>query len=179
MSLVQAEQDILNRLQPLREVGLLLRSLPNRSSEQGRVVGNGVITLSWELDEPSQPQSTLSGTIQDSVTNWVIDGRITNLREASGVLAIRQALYTLTLGFRPSGCGALYARRFEFLERTDLYWRFEYRFACSTVLQGVAPIEPGTVGVNLREVFFDVPVMVDRWGINQGVGDLPVSPPLP
>ena len=70
----------------------MVRSLPNRSSEQGRVVGNGVITLSWELDEPSQPQSTLSGTIQDSVTNWVIDGRITNLREASGVLAIRQAL---------------------------------------------------------------------------------------
>lgn len=173
MNLVQAEQDILDRLEPLRTAGLLVRSLPNKSSEQGKVVGNGVLTLSWTSDEPSQPQSSLSGSFQDATVNWVIDGRITNLREASGILVVRQAIYDLTIGFRPKNCGPLYARRFEFVERTELYWRFEYRLACTTVLQGAVQPTPGDIGVKLREVFFDAPIISDQWSVNVGEGDLP------
>ena len=151
----------------------MVRALPNASNQQGKIQGNGVITLSWELDEP-EPPADAQIIFQNNVINWVIEGRITNLRDQSGILVIRDALYNLTVGFTPSGCGPLYARRFEFVERTELYWRFEYRFACNAVIQAVEETDPEVL---LKEVFFigcdETGGVSDQWMINTGEADYP------
>ena len=172
--LLKAEAEILNQLAPLRDAEIWVRGLPNRSNEQGKVIGHGVLTLSWEDDETSEPDS-MARITQDNVINWIIDGRVFNLKEGSAALfALRDALYSLTVGFRPSSCGPLYARSFSFEERAEQYWRFEYRFACESLIVGCYE-EPGdiadTVIANLREVFYDPVEIRDRWNVKTGFAD--------
>ncbi len=82
---------------------------------------------------------------------WVLDIRLRNLRDASGAWAIRKAIYNLLIGFQPPGCKKMYARKFEFVDRTDAVWVFEASFAVPTVLVEMA--EPAAEEVLLKDIF--------------------------
>ncbi|MBD2261370.1 Gp37 family protein [Pseudanabaena sp. FACHB-2040] len=176
MDLSPAEQSIKVRLAPLKQLGL--RTLPETAAEAGVVSGNGTLTLQWTSDEPGAATDTMS-RMQDCAVNWEIDGRVRGLRNPTqGLIKIRQLLYWLTIGFKPDGCGPLYATGFQFLERENNYWRFKYQMACKSKLIGLGMEEPGDLGVNLREIFFDAVELSDRYGISISEGDLPEPPPI-
>ncbi|HEY9737542.1 MAG TPA: Gp37 family protein [Trichocoleus sp.] len=176
MDLGPAEQSIKTRLAPLKALGL--RTLPETAAEQGVMSGNGTLSLMWMSDEPGGATDTMS-RMQDCVSNWEVDGRVKGLRNPEqGLLKIRQLLYYLTIGFKPDGCGPLYATGFQFLDRENNYWRFKYQMACKSKLIGLGMEEPGDLGVNVAEIFFEVPQITDQWGVSTSQGDLPLPPPI-
>ncbi|MDX2215518.1 MAG: Gp37 family protein [Oculatellaceae cyanobacterium bins.114] len=149
MGIAAIEQSIIERLAPLRNAGLLVRALPNKSGEVGKIEGNGAITLSWSVDE-SQPPGSMGFFTQDCLMQWVLDIRIRNLRDASGAWAIHDAIYGLLIGFQPAGCRKMYAQKFEFVDRTDAVWVFEATFIAPTTLMEQPTPDTGAL---LKDVF--------------------------
>ncbi|WP_088893202.1 Gp37 family protein [Leptolyngbya ohadii] len=150
MDVAAIEQALIDRLSPLRQAGLLVRALPNQSGETGKIEGNGAITLSWALDEATAP-SSMGFFTQDCLMSWVLDIRLRNLREEAGAWEIRKAIYGLLVGFQPPGCKKMYARRFEFVDRTDAVWVFQATFIVPTVLMEVG--QPDEELPLLKDIF--------------------------
>lgn len=127
------EQAIATRLAPLRELGIFVRGLPNKTNETGVINGAGVVTIAWAQDEIGAPIA--SGAFQQAVQmRWVLEIRIKNLKTEAGIGALRQGIYGLLLGFQPPHCGKMYAQSFEFVDRQESVWVFEARFICPSVL---------------------------------------------
>lgn len=162
--MLNTEQAIVDRLASLRNSGLLVRALPNKPGEFGDIQGNGVITVAWASDDVKEPQS-LGVYQQQCLMQWVLDIRVRNLRDASGGLVLRQAIYQLLIGFKPPGCGKMYARKFEFVERQEAIWRFEALFVAPTLL-----IE------NLAEE--NLPLLKEIFA-QEEVNDVPIAEPYP
>ena len=118
------EQAILDALAPLRDVGLLVRSLPDSTRETATIRSAGAITVAWERDENAAPDARDRQT-QRQNQRWVIDVRLTSLRDASGAWAVRQAIYQLLSGLKPPGADKIFFDSFELIERQEHYWRLE------------------------------------------------------
>lgn len=177
MSITQAREDIINRLACVRDVGVAVKGLATRSNVVGDQKGvekgdNGVLLLYWESDNPAAPNRT-DKSAQDAIRNWVIDGELINLDGEAGLETFISTLYRLTINFRPTGHGNLYATGMSFLERNRSHWRFRYEFACSVLLFGEPQVEAGDVGANLQNIFISPATLRDRYGVNEGTGDLP------
>lgn len=165
MSLVKAEQSILDRLAPLRDCGIWVRGNPDEPNKQGQIQENGSITLSHSADSFNGFMGADRSRQQAEVA-WMLEGRIYNLRSNGGLLVLRDSLYRLTIGFKPEGCGPLQATGWTFAERTQQHWRFEYQMSCTQIVAGTPEVDPFDVGATLQEIFFTPVEVSDRYGIN-------------
>ena len=167
MSLIDAEQSIINRLESLRDCDIWVRTDPDRPAEQGIIQDNGSITVRHSGDQSSGFADT--SRLQQRVTvSWFLDGRVRNLRSPNGLLVLRDSIYFLLLGFKPDGMGPLALSRWNLAERTQQYWRFELELQCEQLLMGVCE-EPGDVGAMLQAIFFTPIEVTDRWGENSAI----------
>lgn len=167
MALIDAEQSIVDRLAILRDAGIWVRTDPDKPAEQGIVQDNGSITVRHQGDQSGGFADT-SKLQQRVAVTWLLDGRIRNLRSPGGLLVLRDSLYALLLGFKPDGMGPLALNRWNVVERTQQYWRFELEMSCEQLFMG-AYTEPGTVGANLADVFFTPIEVRDQWDINSAI----------
>lgn len=175
--ITQAREAIINRLSPIRDVGVAVKGLATQSNVVGeeRFVGsgdNGHLLLYWESDA-LEPPNRADKSAQNATRNWYIDGELINLNGAAGLETFINTLYRLTINFTPPGHGPLYAVSADFLERNRNHWTFRYQMACKVLVFGEPQAEAGDVGATLQQVFFDPVTLVDQWGINEGEGDLP------
>lgn len=167
MSLIAAEQSIVDRLATLRDLGLWVRTDPDKPAEQGIVQDNGSITVRHTGDQAGD-FGDLSRQQQRITVTWLLDGRIRNLRSAGGLLVLRDSLYALLIGYKPAGMGPLALSSWNLAERAQNYWRFELELSCEQLFFGTEPADPSDVGANLAEVFFSPVEVRDRWGENVG-----------
>lgn len=122
---LQQERAIADRLASLRELGILTRAMPNKPSEWGSAgIENGVITLKWEKDEFSPPDST-GQIIQRVLRNWKLDLRLRNLRDLNGGWRVCDAITRLLVGFNPPHSQKMWLRSREFLGEFEGIWVFE------------------------------------------------------
>ncbi|HEY9648629.1 MAG TPA: Gp37 family protein [Chroococcidiopsis sp.] len=152
MNISLIEAAIVERLSPLRNAGLLVRALPNEPGEYGKVVGNGVVTVSWSVDEGQPPIGM--GAIEQTIRMlWVLDIRCKNLRNGdAGAMSLRQAIYALLIGFKPPGCRKMYVQKFEFVDRQESYWHYEAIFVAPTTITEADDEETGPL---LSELLFE------------------------
>ena len=175
MSITAGRESIITRLAPFLAAGVAVKGLPDETNvvgEQRGLTGNGHLLVFWDNDDPAPPNRSDKST-QDVTRNWKIHGELRNLKGQSGLETVVQTLYQLTIGWAPEAHGKLIATSMDFVERSRNYWVVEYQLACGVLVMGQAEAEPGDVGANLQQVFFDVPTLSDRWGENVGQGDLP------
>ena len=150
-TIARIQQSIIDRLSPLRQVGFLVRSLPNKSAEYGEIVGNGVVTVSWSKDDASPP-SSVGFFRQQIIQDWILDIRIRELWGDAGAMLLRDAIYEYLIGFQPDGAGKMYARSYGFTDRKDAYWHFEATFQCPVHVLQIDPIQ-GESLPRLRSLF--------------------------
>ena len=74
-------QSIIDRLTPLRAVGLVVRRQPNKLRAQGIVTGNGVLTLSLESVTGGATDRDLTGVKQLTTQVGVLSCYLRNLRQ--------------------------------------------------------------------------------------------------
>lgn len=133
------EQTILDRLAPIRDLGLMVRGLPNRSNEYskqdsprsapGTTGLHGVITIMWMGDRMGESSSTDQIT-QRVTSTWRISAHLRNLQDQHGAWAVLELIGLLLLGTKPPGCQKLrYATRGrEFLGGENGIWEFSLDF---------------------------------------------------
>ena len=126
---IAIEDAILEHLQPLTDMGITVRKLPDKPNEAGKVAENGVITLS-PLTAIQSLGTSADRSVQPVLQLVTLDGRVKKMRSEGGVLRIQPELQKLLGGFRPPKAGALRFQKFEMTKRDDVYWIFqaEYRF---------------------------------------------------
>ena len=180
MSLIGIEESILVQLSPLKQLNLDVRGVPNQSNRQGlnstHAHGeNGRLLLYWESDRPVEGQEDLGAVTQTFESIWTIEGRITNLRDQSGILRLRDLIYNRLLGFQPTGAlSPLQAVEFQMLPREENRYVFETRFSCQTFWVGdAACADPDTpvpgLNATLKELLFVTAAgdLKDQWNINK------------
>lgn len=122
------EQSIINRLSPLRDAGIQVRTLPSVPGEWGDSAANGIITLAWASDNIAAATS-ISPLQQRIAQEWVLDIRLRALRDQYGLSVLRDAIYGYLEGFRPpDAAGKIEFQSFEIQEPSKIYWRYEARF---------------------------------------------------
>lgn len=180
MSLIGIEESILVQLSPLKQLDLDVRGVPNQSNRQGlnstHAHGeNGRLLLYWESDRPVDGQNDLGAVTQTFESIWTLEGRITNLRDESGILRLRDLIYNRLLGFQPTGAlSPMQVVEFQMLPREENRYVFESRFSCQTFWVGdeaCAEPEKPIPGLNstLKEVLFLIPAgdLKDKWDVNK------------
>ena len=126
---IAIEDAILAQLQPLTDMGITVRKLPDKPNQSGTVAENGIITLSPVTSIQSLGTSA-DRSVQPVLQSVTLDGRVKKFRSNGSVLRIQPELQRLLGGFRPPKGGALRFQKFEMKARDDVYWIFqaEYRF---------------------------------------------------
>lgn len=160
------EQFIVDRLAPLRDVGLLVRGLPNRSNEyakqdtpragQGTTGMHGVLTLMWRGDRMAEPEGSTI-IVQQVTSRWEIRCHLRNLQDQHGAWAVLDVIGLLLLGAEPPGCKALqYANRGrEFLGVENSVWEFlvEFETFYPVVEQATPDIGPLITQITIIDEF--------------------------
>ena len=172
-SLGTISQSIIDRLAPLRGVGLVVRRKPNKSRTQGVVTGNGVLTLSLESATGGDTERDLTGVKQSTAQVWLLDGKLRNVREQDGLENLFDWLIERLFGWTPNGAsGPITLGTFTPQPPLDDYWPVEMRLNVPAVLIGgaceglVIDEVPEADGANLVEGIFEVVEVSDRWGVN-------------
>lgn len=146
-TILDTEQFIVDRLAPLRDEGLTVRALPNKSNQIGEIVGNGIITVSWVKDEPEGNSDSLGIVCQKVNSEWVLDIRVKDLRddESAGGLVLRNLVYNYLLGLQTPSGGRILAKSFQFVDRTNNVWVFDCRLTVPTIIMGKPFEDEGSV----------------------------------
>lgn len=179
-SLTRISQAIVDRLEPLRSANLVVRRLPTTPREVGQITGNGVLTLA--LDSISTQDGIGRGAavgslgfdsvVQPVVQNWVIEGRVRNLRGDAGLDLLADWLIERLFAWQvPLTAGPIRFTSFSLEERTEAFWLFLFRFAVPTVLVaevGAEATDTATEdsrGAVLAQTIFDVVEVRDELGV--------------
>lgn len=129
---------LLNTLDPFRQVGIIVRTVSDTPSAIGRVNGNGVLVLGFVGDSKFESENTLYSVSQRFMSEYMIMGRLENLRDADGIYGVRDALYELTVGVRPGTGYPIRAKKMSVTRGESSQWELEYRFEVPCVLVGCA-----------------------------------------
>jgi hypothetical protein len=130
----QAIDEILARLEPLRAAGIICRAQANTPGASGNTLLNGQIVVVWGGD--SQFSAAKAFDSQQTYTSqFVLLGRLLNLKSLSGIEAIRDALYTLLPGMRLTGySSSLSVQSFTVGQRMNDHQPFEMSVSATGLL---------------------------------------------
>lgn len=82
----------------MRKRGLLCRDSANTPGVAGQVARNGVLAVYFLSDTAFTVEKSLGGISQQYQTNFVIRGRLRNLKNDNGVRVVRDFLYQSIIG---------------------------------------------------------------------------------
>lgn len=131
------ELSIVDRLAPLRDGGLIVRSLPDNPQEYGRSLTNGEILIKMLKSTTLPSGKGLSGLGYRSMdtAQCAIAVRLRNLRNgANSGWKIMSAMRSLLDGFVPNGAsGQIQPTTSELVDRDDQWWVFQALFDVPTL----------------------------------------------
>lgn len=160
-------QDALNQISkaiaPIQQLGVLVRQAADVANVLGRLERNGTLTVVYNGDANFATQQSLGALRQEYVSQFVIVGRLLNLKSEEGLYAVRSLLYQHTVGLRLNGYAhPLRAEQFKLLGaaqgRAETSWDFQYVMSAPGLLlselDGIGDrlLEPE---VALAEMFFE------------------------
>lgn len=171
-SLNTIAQSLVDRLAPLRDVGLTVRRTPNRIRQQGVISGNGLLTISLDSITGGATNEELAGVRQMAPQVWLLSGLLRNVRQQDGVNNFYDYLTERLFGWVPQGAsGPVSLTSFSTQPPTEDYLVVEMRVSIPAIL--VANVSnsllidevPEANGSNLLEAIFVPTEITDRWGV--------------
>ena len=172
-------QSIIDRLTPLRAVGLVVRRQPNKLRAQGIVTGNGVLTLSLESVTGGATDRDLTGVKQLTTQVWLLSGKLRNVRQQDGLENLYDWLTEQLFGWTPNGAsGPITLGTFTPQPPLEDYWPVELRLTVPAVLIGgscdglLIDEVPEADGANLLEAVFEAVEVSDRWGVYSDTAEI-------
>jgi hypothetical protein len=100
--ITQAINEILARLEPLRAAGIICRGSANTPGASGQTLASSQIVVWWLGDSDFSPLKAM-GSQQTYKSSWVLLGRMSAIKSANGLEAVRDVLYALLGGLRLTG----------------------------------------------------------------------------
>jgi len=140
MDIQAIEQILIDRLSPLRSTGIRVRGLPSLPSDLGLDTNTGILTIYLDKTNFESPGS-LGLVVQSVLLQFVIELRLTNLREPNGAYPAIRYICNRLIGFAPPDCENIYLLSHEFMGEKDKLWIHQIRLIVPTRLFEIPDID--------------------------------------
>ena len=138
-NLSETRETLVARLAPIRDAGVLVRGLPNRTAEYGLLNGQPQVLVFWKEDRPETPELT-DEMFQRNRQDWIFEIRSPEMRGEAGLELLVEAVHSLIYGFEPPNCQKISLKSREFFKQEN-YWFAEATYTVSSYLIAARPVE--------------------------------------
>lgn len=137
-TLSETREALVNRLAPIRDAGVLVRGLPNKTAEYGQLNGSPQVLVYWKEDRPEAPELT-DEMFQKNRQDWIFEVRSPEMRGERGLEVLVEAVHSLIYGFEPPNCQKMSLKGREFFKQEN-YWFAESTYTASSYLVAAKPV---------------------------------------
>jgi hypothetical protein len=155
MDIQTIEQDIVNRLSPLRQAGLEVKALPDEIARLTSVRGNGWVLVMFPEDQFNAPETRRPVT-QSGLLTCRIDIRLKSLRSLTidNCWLVLKTVRQLLLGFQPTGAkNPMYAVSASLQGTNNGYWHWFSEFRIPVLIRGEDP-DSNRIDPLLRQITY-------------------------
>lgn len=130
MNVIELEQSIVDRLQPLTDVGVEVVGVPETQAAFDRAVAARVTVMysGLKLMMPSRESASIGVATQDFGVVIGVTIQARTLRSGTGIYALDEAVRGLLVGYRPERAGKMLLDGVEFTQFEQNVWTYSLTF---------------------------------------------------